>query len=101
MRVTGHHSADGPWIPLGVGVQCGNAFVRTVESHDATTGITVLDDPTNTTARLSSAAAAREALMSDGAYEVAGLTNDPERRKLELKGKSEAMGVRGLIEISK
>ena len=99
--MTGHHSADGPWIPLGVGVQCGNAFVRTVESHDATTGITVLDDPTNTAARLSSAAAAREALMSDGAYEVAGLTNDPERRKLELKGKSEAMGVRGLIEISK
>ena len=99
--MTGHHSAVGPWIPLRVDVQCGNAFVRTVESHDATTGITVLDDPTNTAARLSSAAAASEALMSDGAYEVAGLTNDPERRKLELKGKSEAMGVRGLIEISK
>ena len=82
-------------------MQCGNAFVRTVESHDATTGITVLDDPTNTAARLSSAATASEALMSDEAYDIASLTNDPERRKLELKGKSEAMGVRGMTDISK
>ena len=82
-------------------MHCGNAFVGTVGSHDAATDIAVLDDAPNTAARLSSAAAASEALMSDGAYEVAGLTNDPERRKLELKGKSEAMGVRGLIEISK
>ena len=82
-------------------MQCGNALVRTVGSHDAATDIAVLHDAPNTAARLSSAAAAGEIMLSSGAYDIAGLTDDPERRKLELKGKSEAMGVRGLIEISK
>ena len=101
LRATGHDSADGPWIPLGVGVHCGNAFVGTVGSHDAATDIAVLDDAPNTAARLSSAAAAGETMLSGGAYDIAGLTDDPERRKLELKGKSEAMGVRGMTDISK
>lgn len=82
-------------------MHCGNAFVGTVGSHDAATDIAVLDDAPNTAARLSSAAAAGETMLSGGAYDIAGLTDDPERRKLELKGKSEAMGVRGMTDISK
>ena len=101
LRATGHDSADGPWIPLGVDVHCGNAFVGTVGSHDAATDITVLDDAPNAAAKLLSAAAAGEIMLSDGAYDIAGLTDDLERRTLELKVKSEPMGVCVLTDISK
>ncbi len=101
LRATGHDSADGPWIPLGVDVHCGNAFVETVGSHDAATDITVLDDTPNAAAKLLSAAAAGEIMLSDGAYDIAGLTDDLERRTLELKVKSEQMGVCVLTDISK
>ena len=101
LRATGHDSADGPWIPLGVGVHCGNASVRTVGSHDAETDITVLGDAPNAAAKLLSAAAAGEIMLSDGAYDIAGLTDDLERRTLKLKVKSEPMGVCVLTDISK
>jgi adenylate cyclase len=100
LRATGHDSPDGPWIPLGVGIHCGNAFVGTVGSQDAATDITVLGDAPNTAARLSSAAAIGEIVLSDGAYEIAGMTDDLERRTLELKGKIEPMGVRVLTDLS-
>jgi class 3 adenylate cyclase len=48
----------------------------------------------NITARLASAAAAGEILVTDGAIASAGLSSDRlERRSLELKGKSEATHV--------
>ena len=84
-----------------MGVHCGNAFVGTVGSHDAVTDITVLDDAPNAGAKLSSAAAAGEIMLSDGAYDIAGLTDDLERRTLELKGKSEPTRVCVLTDISK
>ena len=61
----------------------------------------MLADAPNTAARLSSAAAAGEIMLSDGAYDIAGLTDDLERRTLELKGKSEPTGVCVLSDISK
>ena len=41
LQVTGHHHPDGPWIPLGVAVHTGTAFVGSVGTTDGTTDITV------------------------------------------------------------
>jgi adenylate cyclase len=97
LQVTGHNDTSGPWIPLGVGVHTGIAFVGSVGSKDATTDITVLGDAPNTAARLSSNAEAGEILVSKSASEAAGLNVDQlEGRLLELKGKTEPVSVYSL-----
>lgn len=93
LRATGHYEPGGPWVQVGVGVHYGTAFVGTVGSTDGVTDITVLGDVANTTARLSSAAAAGEILISEEAYKRAELTGAIEQRSLELKGKSHPMTV--------
>lgn len=90
LHVTGHDRPDGPWIPMGVGVHCGRAFVGSVGSEGGTSDITVLGDAPNTAARLASSARQGEILVSDAAFKDAGLHLDGlEQRELELKGKSE------------
>jgi adenylate cyclase len=92
LRQTGHGDPDGPWIPLGVGVHTGTAFVGAVGSDHGTMDITVLGDAANTAARLSTSAGPGEILISEPAYQAAGLGADQlEKRLLELKGKSEHM----------
>lgn len=98
LRVTGHSYKGGPWLPIGVGVHTGIAYVGTVSGAEGTvTDVTALGDNVNITARLASKAGAGEALISDVAYASAGLNlGDLEHRQLELKGKSELVGVRVL-----
>jgi adenylate cyclase len=91
---TGHDRPEGPWIPMGVGVHCGRAFVGSVGGQGGTSDITVLGDAPNTAARLASSARQGEILISEAAYRVAGLQLDGlEQRDLELKGKSEKVRV--------
>ncbi|MDQ6795363.1 MAG: adenylate/guanylate cyclase domain-containing protein [Chloroflexota bacterium] len=93
LKATGHDSADGPWIPVGIGVHTGIAFVGIVGAAP-TTELTALGDVVNTTARLASAAAAGEVLVTAVAAKAAALdTERLERRHLELKGKREATDV--------
>lgn len=90
LRATGHARPEGPWIPIGVGVHTGTAFVGSVGSEDGATDITVLGDTANTAARLSSQARQGEILISDAAYSAAGMyLGELESRRLELKGKSQ------------
>jgi adenylate cyclase len=90
LRATGHSSPEGPWIPLGVGVHTGTAFVGAVGSEEGTTDITVLGDAPNTTARLASSAMQGEILISDAAFVAAQMDlNGLEIRQLALKGKTE------------
>ena len=98
LRETGHADESGPWIPLGVGVHSGTAFVGTVGSEDSATDITVLGDAPNVAARLSSAAGPGEILISEDSYGRTGMVADLESRTLELKGKSEPLTVRVLTE---
>jgi adenylate cyclase len=57
LDATGHGDRGGPWLPVGVGVATGTAFIGSVgESHTAT--MTALGDIVNVTARLASAAGA-------------------------------------------
>lgn len=94
LRVTGHNRAEGPWIPLGVGVHTGIAFVGSVLSDDGIFDITVLGDVPNVAARLSSEAQPGEILISEPAYKASGMEDDTlEKRVLELKGKEESTTV--------
>ena len=94
LAATGHGSATTPWIPLGVGIHTGIAYVGSVGSKGGTMDITVLGDAANTAARLASEAKAGEILISEAAYAAADLELDSlEVRRLALKGKSQAVSV--------
>jgi adenylate cyclase len=89
LRATGHVDPGGPWIPLGAGVHTGVAWVGAV-GEGSHTQITAVGDNVNTTARLASAAAAGEILVTVAAAKVADLTDAGiEHRQLALKGKAQ------------
>jgi adenylate cyclase len=59
--------------------------------------ITAIGDAVNVTARFSSLAAAGEVLVSEYAYQASGLDlGEPQRRRVELKGRAAPMEVRVL-----
>ena len=90
LKVTGQGTLEGAWVPVGVGVHTGKAYVGAVGSGDGVNEIAVLGSAANLCARLSSQAAAGEILVSEESAENAGLLADGlERRVLELKGISE------------
>jgi adenylate cyclase len=92
LRATGYGSPAGPWVPVGVGVNTGIAYVGSIgEEND--TELTAMGDIVNVTARLSSVAAAGEILVGSAAAAAAGLATGLERRTLDLKGKTEAVDV--------
>ncbi len=95
LQSTGHADEKGPWLPVGVGVHTGTAFVGVVGGPEtALRDFTALGDSVNITARLAALAGAGEILISDAAYAAAGIDlGQPERRELELKGKSEPVRV--------
>ena len=98
LELTGHRDAKGPWLPVGVGVHTGPAFVGVVGGNeDNPSDFTALGDNVNVTSRLASQARPGEILISAAAYEAAGLElGELEQRELELKGKSGKTDVRVL-----
>ncbi len=95
LRVTGHGGSSGPWLPTGVGVHTGMAFVGVVGSSESVNEIAVLGSAANLCARLSSQATAGEILISadsvkSGNLDVSGL----ESRTLELKGIAQPVSVK-------
>lgn len=92
LKATGHGEGKTPWIPVGVGVDTGVAYVGAMKVEGGRTDITILGDVVNTTARLSSAAAAGEILVGAGAMKMSGLpAGDHEHRALSLKGKQDTV----------
>ncbi len=84
----GYGRRGGNWLNLGIGIATGEEFVGNV-GGGGYKDFTALGDVTNTSARLSSAAAAGELLVDEVTYDaVAGDHPEAERRELELKGKS-------------
>ena len=78
-----------PWLPIGIGVNTGIAYVGTVGDGD-NVDLTAMGDPVNVAARLAGAAGPGEMLVTAEAAAAAGLTDSHlERRRLDLKGKSE------------
>jgi adenylate cyclase len=90
LKATGHHLQDGPWIPVGIGIHTGLAYVGSVRSDSGASDIAVLGDTANTGARLSSVAGVGEILVSETTAAAAGLeAAKVEVRQLELKGRQE------------
>lgn len=90
LQATGHGAGKTPWIPVGVGVNTGVAYIGSVKMEGGRTDITILGDVVNTAARICSEAAAGELLVGDQAMRMAGLSQEEhELRNLSLKGKQE------------
>lgn len=96
LQVTGHGSSRGPWVPVGVGIHTGTAWVGSiVGASGAAADFTALGDNVNIAARLASNAGPGEVLISESTYKNAQVNNASlEKRTLELKGKSEKFVVR-------
>jgi adenylate cyclase len=92
LEATGHGLVDGPWLPVGAGVHTGVAFVGSV-GDKGVTDFTALGDTVNTTARLASVAGAGEILVTRAAADAAGFVGGSERRRLELRGRTEPIEV--------
>jgi adenylate cyclase len=85
---TGNDSAE-PWVPIGIGVHTGVAYVGRVGEGDAC-DFTAVGDAVNTTARLASSAGAGEVLVSKAAADASLLDDSGlESRRLTLRGKDE------------
>jgi adenylate cyclase len=87
LDVTGHGRSEGPWIPIGIGVNSGVAFVGSV-GQGPDTELTALGDAVNVTARLAAAAGPGEILVTAEAAALAGGRTRGEHRSLQLRGKS-------------
>ena len=93
LRVTGRTRGGSPWLPVGIGVHTGIAYVGLFGSEGGIGDLSALGDSMNVTARLSSLAVAGEVLVSESAYIAAALDKSAEIRLLELKGRSEPVNV--------
>jgi adenylate cyclase len=83
-----------PWIPLGVGVHTGPAYVGVMGTAGGSLDFTGVGDTVNTAARLGSVAGAGELLVSIATAARADLaTTGLERRVLQLKGRAEPVEV--------
>jgi len=92
LRAIGHGAGSNPWIPVGIAVNTGIAYIGSMKMEGGRTDITILGDTVNTTARLCSQAATGELLVSRNAQVASGLSFDNhELRTLSLKGKQRSV----------
>jgi adenylate cyclase len=92
LKVTGHGEGQEPWIPVGIGIHTGEAFVGSVGKPNGIMEVAVLGDVPNTAARLTALAAPGEILVSaDAMIDAQMITQDLEKRHLDLKGRSEGI----------
>jgi adenylate cyclase len=97
LLVTGHGDSNGPWIPVGVGVHSGRAWVG-AGSASGVVEMTALGDAPNVTARLASSAGKGEVLVSEDAWNASQLAIPAvEERLLSLKGRVEPVRVKVLV----
>jgi adenylate cyclase len=90
LDATGHADEDGPWIPVGVGVHTGMAYVGAVTTEGGVVDITALGDAVNTASRIASLAGSGEIVISDEVRQVTGIeTEGLTSRSETLKGRSQ------------
>jgi adenylate cyclase len=99
LRAVGYGSAQEPWLPIGLGLDYGLAFVGNVGSGDVK-DFTALGDVVNTAARLQAQAKPGQIVMSERLYQTAGERYpDAPQATLDLKGKAEPFPAR-IIDLS-
>jgi adenylate cyclase len=87
-------------IPVGTAVHTGEAFVGATGLGTTVDDFTARGDAVNITARLASAAAAGEVIVSAAAAEAAGMATDQlERRTVEIRGRTEPIEVVVLLRL--
>jgi adenylate cyclase len=96
LQATGHEDPGGPWLPMGAGVHTGKAWVGAL-GDDVHVELTAVGDAVNVTARLAAIAAAGEILVSAETARAADIDGGGARRRVELKGKAEAVEVVPII----
>ncbi len=90
LRAVGYGTAEGPWLPVGVGLNAGHAFVGNVGS--AVVDFTALGDAVNVAARLQSSAAEGQLVVSADLVEgIAERLPGAERRTIEARGRGESV----------
>ncbi len=97
LRATGHAENGTPWIPVGVGIHTGLAYVGAVGTKSGVNEIAVLGNAPNLAARLSSQAADGEVLISERAAASAGVDQSGlESRTIDVKGVDQPVAIRVL-----
>ena len=92
LKTTGHGAPSGPWIPVGVGVHTGMAYIGSANAAGGMSDISLFGDAVNTTARLTSLASIGEMIISETTRSKAGLQPEGmEARHLHLKGRKQAV----------
>jgi adenylate cyclase len=90
MKALGYGRSAKPWIPAGVGIHTGVAYIGSMHTEGGVSNISMLGDSVNITARLTSQAGIGEILMSEATIQAANLAESGlTPRSLKLKGKSE------------
>jgi adenylate cyclase len=86
LRATGHADEGGPWLPIGVGVHSGVAFVGSIGTERGTYEFAALGETMNLGARLVTAADTGEVVISNAIWPAVADEFKAERRALNLKG---------------
>lgn len=86
LRATGHGSGGKPWLSIGAGVHCGQAFVGSLGRAGDSYEFAVLGDTMNFGSRLAGVTGPGEIAFSDAIWPHAGGVIDATPRSLELKG---------------
>jgi adenylate cyclase len=96
LSATGYGEAGGPWLPIGIGVHSGMAYVGSV-GDGLVADFTAMGDAVNVTARLAAQANAGELLVTEAAWARGGLHDLPNsKRMLNLRGRVSPIEVRVL-----
>ena len=93
LKGVGNGSGSEPWLPVGIGINYGTAYVGKVGTGDVN-DFTALGDTVNTAARLQAHAKAGQVVVSESVYShlTEGYPDIP-AEQIELRGKEETFGV--------
>jgi len=96
LRSLGYGGRQEAWLPVGIGIDAGVAFVGNVGGEDFM-DFTALGDPVNTAARIQAAAKSGELLVSEAAFAaVADQYPDCKPHRLVVRGKEAPINVYSL-----
>jgi adenylate cyclase len=93
LKGVGGGSGKEPWLPVGIGINHGEAYVGKVGTGQVN-DFTALGDTVNTAARLQSHAKAGEIVVSESVYsKISDKYPGVPREDVDVRGKQETFGV--------
>ncbi len=93
LRGVGYGSGSEPWLPVGIGINHGEAYVGKVGTGDVN-DFTALGDTVNTAAHLQSEAAAGQIVVSESVYsELGSAYAGIPSKEVDVRGREEKFGI--------